>query len=82
MTDIDILISFFGWCTVINIAILLFTTTFLALFGNFAKKTHARIFKVSENELDLIYFKYLAYYKLAILVFNITPYVALLIIAP
>ena len=61
MENIEFLLSFFGWCSVINIAVLVFATVFLALFGDFAKNIHSKIFNIPKDKLDVIYFKYLAY---------------------
>ena len=79
MENIEFLLSFFGWCSVINIAVLVFATVFLALFGDFAKNIHSKIFNIPKDKLDVIYFKYLAYYKLAIFIFNLVPYLTLLL---
>jgi hypothetical protein len=73
--------AFFGWCSVINIALLLLATVFISAFNRFTKTIHAKMFHVSMTELDIIYFSYLAYYKLGILIFNIVPYVALKLMA-
>lgn len=81
MENTSFLINFFGWCSVLNIGILLFSTLFVIFFGNFAKSLHSKMFNIAQNRLDLIYSKYLGYYKLAILVFNLTPYFALKIMA-
>ena len=82
MDNMATLTSFFGWCSVLNIGVLLFATLFLAFFRSFAKDLHSKLFNVSEQQLDLIYFKYLAYYKLGIFIFNLSPYFALKIMAP
>lgn len=71
------LIEFFGWCLILNISVLLFSTIFLALFGGWAKSLHARIFNVSEHQLSAMYFQYLANYKIGILLLNLAPYFAL-----
>ncbi len=80
MHDLTVLAAFLGWCSVINIAILFYATIVLAFWRDFAKSLHAKIFGVSESDLDLMYFKYLAYYKLLIIVFNLVPYFALRIV--
>ena len=82
MENIQYLLSFFGWCSAINISVLLFATVFLVSFGDFAKNIHSKMFHVPKDQLDLVYFKYLAYYKLSIFIFNLAPYFALRIMAP
>lgn len=80
MDNLTVLAAFLGWCSVINIAILFYATIVLAFWRDFAKELHAKIFGVRKQDLDLVYFKYLAYYKLLILVFNLVPYFALRIV--
>lgn len=78
---IDQLTSFLGWCTVINFALLIFATLSLKLARKWIVGIHGPMFGLGESELSVIYFKYLAYYKIAIFVFNLSPYLALRIIA-
>ena len=77
MQSINEITSFFGWCSVINIGLLSYMTLMLTLFRTFVKNLHAKMFGLSEIDLDKAYFNYLANYKIAILVFNLVPYVAL-----
>lgn len=81
MNNITSLTSFFGWCSLLNIAVLLFSALCLALFRNTIKKAHSRFFNVSDTKLDILYFKYLAYYKISLLIFNLIPYIALKLMA-
>ena len=75
--DINQITSFLGWCTAINIAILSLTTVFLIIFKEFAIKTHSKLTGVSPSKLPALYFSYLGNYKIAVLTFNLVPYVAL-----
>jgi hypothetical protein len=40
---------------------------------------HMRIFQLGENDVSRGYFQYLSYYKILIIIFNIVPYFALVI---
>ncbi|WP_425462569.1 DUF6868 family protein [Litorilituus lipolyticus] len=71
------LITFFGCSAIINIIILLFTTFMLTLFKGFIVSTHSKLLGVPKNELPALYFKYLAHYKIAIIMLNIVPYITL-----
>lgn len=68
---------FLGWCTVVNIGILVFATLFLILFKRFVIRFHSQAFGIDASELPKIYFNYLANYKIVVLVFNFAPYIAL-----
>ncbi|MEP3428733.1 MAG: DUF6868 family protein [Roseibium sp.] len=78
---LDHLTHFLAWCTLINIALLLFSTVCLYAFSEQVRKIHSKLFDIDENKLPGIYFKYLAAYKILIIVFNLVPYIALRIIA-
>jgi hypothetical protein len=75
------LTAFLGWVSVVNIAILLFTTLSLVAMRGTITKIHSRLFGLDEKDLGRAYFQYLAQYKIAIIVLNIAPYIALRIIA-
>ncbi len=81
MTDMAILTTFLGWCSVINLGILAFAALWLALLGDVSKRIHSAMSRVDESELDRLYFHFLGNYKLAIIVLNIAPYFALKIMA-
>jgi hypothetical protein len=77
----ETLTALLGWTSVINIAILAITTLSLIAMRGFITKVHARLFGMDEKDLGRAYFQYLAQYKIAIIVLNIAPYLALRIIA-
>lgn len=69
--------AFLGWCSVINIGILVFSTIIVILLKEPISRLHSKIFKVNQVELPSIYFQYLGNYKIAIIIFNLVPYIAL-----
>ncbi|WP_444928505.1 DUF6868 family protein [Microbulbifer sp. SSSA002] len=79
--ELENLTLLLGWASVINIGILLLSTLGLVCLRKPITRVHARIFTLNEQDLGRAYFQYLAQYKIAILVFNITPYFALKIIS-
>lgn len=81
MNDLSTLTTFFGWCSVINIAFLLFCTIMLTICRGFVKPIHAKLSGVDEEGLETIYFNFLANYKLLTMVFSLVPYVALKILS-
>ncbi|MFD2166809.1 DUF6868 family protein [Thalassotalea euphylliae] len=76
--SLDILTSFFGWMTLINVVLITFTALVLIFAKNTIVRTHQIFFSLTEENLEATYFRYLANYKLAVLVFNLVPYIALL----
>ncbi|OBT09503.1 hypothetical protein A9264_08895 [Vibrio sp. UCD-FRSSP16_10] len=75
--DINQIATFLGWCTTINIGMLIFATTFLFLFKDFTMSVHSKITGVRRSHLPTLYFSYLANYKVGILLLNLTPYIVL-----
>jgi hypothetical protein len=80
MHDLTLLTEFFGWCLVMNSGIILFTTIILIGFRPQIKTMQSKLFALEKFQLNLVYFKYLAYYKIGIILFNLTPYLSLKII--
>ena len=81
MISIESMISFFGWCTVVNIGIYLITVVTLATMRGWAYRTNAAIFGISEDEVARITFQYVGAYKLAITVLCFAPWLALKLMA-
>ena len=77
---VDILREVLGWCAVINIGLLIFSAIFVVSLRGPISRIHAKMFNLNESDISLAYFRYLAQYKIAIIVFNIIPYFALRIV--
>ena len=77
MNSLDAWTAFFGWCSIINIAIYIIAFAALTLVGGFGIRINARIFHMSEDAIRKMTVEYLANYKLAITVFNVVPWLAL-----
>lgn len=67
MVDINNLTTFFGWCSIINLGILLFSTIILSAFKKPISKIHSKVFGINQDDIPLIYFQYLGSYKIAII---------------
>lgn len=77
MMTLDALTTFFGWCAVINIAVLLISTFLIMIFKQPVMKLHGKFFDVTQDDLPAMYFNYLGNYKIATYVLSIVPYIAL-----
>ncbi len=77
MVGINELTDFFGWCTVINLGFYLFSAIFIIIFKGFTMDMHSKMVGVDTAKLPSMYFKFLGNYKIGILLFNLTPYIAL-----
>ncbi len=81
MNSLETVTNFLAWCTVINFGFLLLAIFFLTVMRSWVVQTHARIFRLNEEDLLRAYVQYLAYYKISIIMLNFVPWVALKIIA-
>jgi hypothetical protein len=77
MMTLSQLTEFMGWASVINMGFLVVVSLALVSMKNAIASIHSKMFGIEENELVIIYFKYLASYKTLTLVFFIAPYLAL-----
>jgi hypothetical protein len=77
MTTIESLTTFFGWCSVINIGVLAFSTIAILVMQGPLSSIHSKMFGVNPSNLPSTYFQYLGSYKIAIFVFSVVPYFAL-----
>jgi hypothetical protein len=77
MITLSQLTELLGWASVLNIGFLLLTTILLISMKSIVVSLHSKMFDIPENELSLIYFKYLANYKTLSLIFTVCPYIAL-----
>ncbi len=81
MMTTETITELLGWACVINIALLLFTTTIVIAMRGTISRIHSSLFGLDEKDLGRAYFQYIAQYKIAIIVLNIAPYIALKIMA-
>ncbi len=75
--DIAQLTTFLGWCTVINLAVLIVATVLLWAMKGFAARLHSGIFGLDPDDMPKVYMIFLANYKILTVVFFLVPYVAL-----
>lgn len=77
---IEILKSFFMWSLVLNYSILLLWLVLIGFARNFFHRIQSLAFPISQEKL--IAYNYLMYgiFKLAIIVFNLVPFIVLSIL--
>ncbi len=81
MNDLQTLTTFLGWCSVINVVLLLVATAALVLMKDWIAGIHSKMLGIDRSELPPMYFQYLGNYKALILILNIVPYVTLRMMA-
>lgn len=81
MNSLATLATFFGWCTVINVGILLFSLLMISLLKDWIGTISARLFGITEEEGKATFFRVFQQYRFSIVLLNLVPYIALKIMA-
>lgn len=78
--DIQTLTTFFMWCIIINGALFFSATTILMLSPNLVYRVQSKWFPIPRETFNVVIYSFLGLFKVIFLVFNVVPYVALLIV--
>ena len=78
--DIHTVRAFFMWCTIINGALLILSFLILAFAGGWVYRMQSKWFPISREAFNVAIYSFVGLYKIFILVFNLIPYVALVIV--
>jgi hypothetical protein len=74
---IELLTSLLGWMVVLNFAFLAIAATILFVADKPIMRLHGQISKLPEGRLRVIYFEFLAWFKLLAILLTLSPYLAL-----
>lgn len=66
-----------GWCSLINLAILMVWFLFLASAHDWVYRLHRRWFDLSPAVFDAMHYAGMGLFKIGILLFNLIPYLVL-----
>ena len=69
-----------GWCSLINIGILMLWFLFFVLAHDWLFRLHGKWFKLSVERFDAIHYSSMAFFKCGLLLLNLVPYLALRIV--
>ena len=69
-----------AWCTVIDLILFVWWFVFFALAHDWMYRLHGRWFKISVETFDTLHYAGMALFKMAILLFNLVPYLAMRIV--
>ena len=78
--NIDQITELFKWMTIINVVVLILSSVLVMALKKVIWRIHGRIFGITEDKVAAMAYGYLGVYRLLVLVFNIVPYVSLVII--
>ena len=77
--SIDIYIDFFKWCSVINGFIIILSSIIFLFFPDYSYKNNKKFFLGSKEEFNKTIYTILLYYTMIVIIFNIVPYISLLL---
>jgi len=79
--DIDSIRTIFMWCTILNVALLLLSSLICLGAGDWVYGIHSKWFSISRETFNVAIYSFLGLYKVLVFVFNLIPYIALVIVA-
>lgn len=77
---IELVRGVFAWCAVINVGLLLWWFLFFLFAHDWVYRVHCKWFQLSIEKFDATHYAGMAFFKIAIWIFNIVPYLALRIV--
>lgn len=78
--NIEVVRSLLGWCSLINIGLLLVWLVFFMTAHDWMYKLHGKWFDISVERFDALHYMLMGVFKMAIILFFLVPYLVLRII--
>ena len=78
--DIIIVKTLLMWCTIINVLLLVLSFLVCAFAGDWVYGMHSKWFPISREAFNVAIYSFLGLFKILVLVFNLVPYLACVII--
>ena len=78
--DLATLTTLFMWCTIINGGFLILWIAFCVLSPDLVYRTQSKWFPIPRETFNVVIYSFLGAFKVLFLIFNLVPYVALLIV--
>ena len=79
MISVQDLTTFFGWCLVLNVSVLILMLGMMSIFKEGLSKLNSKIFGVDTEEAKIVFFRLFYQFRMLVFFFNLVPYVVLLI---
>ena len=78
--DIQTLTTFFMWCTILSLGVMIAWTIVLASAPDFMYRMQTKWFPMPQESFNVVVYSALGMYRIVFVVFNLVPYVALLLV--
>ncbi|VGO23112.1 DUF6868 family protein [Pontiella sulfatireligans] len=79
--NVVMLKEFFGWMTVINLGLFIFSAVMCMFARGMIQRTHGKLFCLSDEAINAFVYGYIGIYKILFIVFNLVPWLALVIMS-
>lgn len=80
--SMEVLQAFLGWSLVFNFSLLLAWFVLFTFVHRWMYRMHSLWFDLSVEKFDQVHYSGMAFYKLMIVMFNLVPYLSLLMVMP
>ncbi len=77
--DTQTLQSFFMWCTIINVGLFAYVAILSMFAPDWICRVQSKFFPLSKDAFTVAIYSFLGLFKIFILMFNLVPYLALVI---
>jgi hypothetical protein len=77
---IETLTAVLGWCTLINLGLLIWWSLFIFFAHDFTYRMHSKWFKIPVEKFDTLHYSLMGIFKMGVIIFNLVPYLALRIV--
>jgi len=78
--DVQMLTRFLMWCTILNGGLLIYSFLICTFSGDWVYRMHSKWFPMPRETFNVVIYSFIGLFKIFVFVFNVVPWVALLII--
>jgi len=78
--DVATLRAFFMWCTILSGGLLILSSLICTFAGGFVYRLQTRWYPMPRETFNVVLYSFIGVFKILVLVFNLVPYLALVIV--
>jgi hypothetical protein len=78
--DIATVRAFFMWCTIVNGGLLILLFLICSFAGDWMYRMHGRWYPIPRDIFNVVVYSLMGLFKIFIFMFNLVPYIALVIL--
>lgn len=76
---LSILQQYFMWCTILTGGMLIFSSLICIFAQDWIYRIHSKWFNMTREQFTVVLYSFIGLFKIVFIVFNLVPYIALLI---